>query len=72
MKDDGLYCYHILEAIDRIRSYTSAGPDAKTLKQRHSRRQRAFSAIRALTSFLTRVAGKGLPGWKRTVPLLVS
>ena len=23
MKDDGLYFHHILEAIDRIRSYTS-------------------------------------------------
>ena len=28
MKDDALYFHHILEAIDRIRSYTSGGPDA--------------------------------------------
>ena len=28
MKEDALYFHHILEAIDRIRSYTSAGPEA--------------------------------------------
>ena len=28
MKDDGVYLGHIMEAIDRIRSYTSAGRDA--------------------------------------------
>ena len=28
MKDDDLYFHHILDAIERIRSYTSAGPDA--------------------------------------------
>lgn len=27
MKDDGLYLHHILEAIDRIQSYTSTGVD---------------------------------------------
>lgn len=28
MKDDSVYLRHIMEAIDRIRSYTSAGRDA--------------------------------------------
>ena len=28
MKDDGVYLRHIMEAIDRIRLYTSAGRDA--------------------------------------------
>jgi len=28
VKDDGVYLRHIMEAIDRIRSYTSAGRDA--------------------------------------------